>query len=545
MIVFNRYSIQSRLAISALLGFIGMLLIAAQSLVQTNTILLSEKHKQMQYLVEAVHSQINANYQKFTAGELSETQAKQAVIASINLIRYDDDNYFWINDKDATIIVHPIKPALNGKNLSSLQDANGKRIFPAFVKKAQQNSNGGIVDYLWPKPGHEVAIDKVSFVKEFKPWGWVVGSGIYIDDVDITLWDSIYRLLIDLAIITLLMFILSFCIAKSIIDPIKKTSHALANLAQADGDLTQRLPIVGNNEITELSLSFNEFITKIQSIIEKIQDSAHAVQRSSADLSSLSQKSLQSTQQQNAETAQIATASNEMVSTINEIANSATTAANLAEVANTEAKNSKIIVNESMLSVQNLSVEITNASAVISDLNDECNAIDSVLSVIQEIAGQTNLLALNAAIEAARAGEQGRGFAVVADEVRTLAGKTQEATQEINVIIAQLQEKAIEAVATISKSDQIVENAVTQANNSSQSLDSISNAIIEISNANHHIATAADQQSSVTREIDERVLAIADLSEQSTQRSLKINNGSEAVNKLGSKLSQLIKSFHI
>ena len=545
MKILNHYSIKLRLIISAVLGLLGMLLIASQSLIQTNDTLMSEKQQQIQYLVEVAHSLVESHHSDFMAGNITEEQAQQRTISAINAMRYENGNYFWINDRASNIIVHPIKPALNGKDLTSLEDPNGKNIFPAFVKKAKEDPAGGVVDYLWPKPGSETPVGKISYVKEFQPWGWVIGSGIYIDDVEASLWQSMQSLLLNLVLIALLIIILSFFIAKSIILPLNKTTEALADLAQGEGNLTQRLPINGDDEIAKLSQSFNQFTLKIQDVIKEVQASAKAVKDSSVDLSSLSQAALASNEQQNSETAQIATASNQMVSTINEIANSATTAATLAEGANGEAQTSKTIVTDSVTSVQKLSTEIINASSVISELNNECGSIDSVLSVIKAIAEQTNLLALNAAIEAARAGEQGRGFAVVADEVRTLAGRTQEATSEINTIIEQLQNKANEAVSAIATSENIAENAVEQASKASQSLDSISDAIIAILDANHHIAKAADEQSSVTREIDERVTAIAGLSEASTQRSVKINSGSEDVSKLGIQLRELIKTFQV
>lgn len=545
MKILNRYSIKVRLVILALLGLVGMLVITAESLIQTNRILLSEKQQQTQHLVEAAHSLIKASHQRFKDGKISEEQAKTDAISAVMDIRYDNGNYFWINDMNAVMVSHAIKPALNGKNLSKLADENGKLLFAEFVKLVKKTPEGGIVDYLWAKPGSDNPVQKISYVKGFTPWKWIIGTGIYIDDIEASMWLSVKGLISELVIITLLIIILSILIGQSIISPIKKTIDALADLVQGEGDLTQRLPVNGKDEMFELSHSFNQFITKIQGVVEKVQESAESIKASSLNLSDLAQDALQSNQQQNAETAQIATASNEMLSTINEIANSAKTAAELAEGASAEAKTSKSIFNKSVDSVQVLSGEIMGATTVINELNSECASIDSVLSVIEAIAEQTNLLALNAAIEAARAGEQGRGFAVVADEVRTLAGRTQVATLEINEIIAKLQTKATEAVTAMAKSADIAESTVTQAHSASDSLDSIADAIISISDANHHISTASNEQSTVTQEIDERVTAVAQLSEESTVRSGEINTGSDEVSKLGLKLTDLIKTFKV
>jgi len=520
-----------------------MILIGEQSLTQTNRALVTEKQQQMQYLVETVHSLVESHYKDFTTGNRTEEQAKLEAIKAIKQVRYDTDNYFWINDENATVIMHPIKQSLNGKNLSSLQDANGKYIFTAFIKTAKAQSTGGVVDYLWPKPGSEVAIDKISFVKEFKPWGWIIGSGVYINDIQDSLWSAMRQLLTYVIIITTFILILSFFTVRSIISPIQKTTSPLTNLA--NGDLTQRLPINGQDEIAKLSQSFNEFIAKVQGIVKDVQHSSEVVNHSSSDLSSLSEKALQSSKQQNLETTQIATASNEMLNMSTEIASNATTAANLTKNANTEVQTSKTIVDESVRSVHHLSTEISGASSVISKLENRCQSIDSVLSVIQAIAEQTNLLALNAAIEAARAGEQGRGFAVVADEVRTLAGRTQVATLEINNIIAQLQDEANQAVVAISASENIAENTVEQSNKASLSLGTIADSITAISDTNQHIATEAEEQSNITRGIDERVIAIADLSEQSTDYSINIHNASEELSHLGTQLRELIKKFKV
>ncbi|WP_028866120.1 methyl-accepting chemotaxis protein [Psychromonas aquimarina] len=544
MDMLNRFSISSRLALIAVITLLGVLLVTGQSLLEINDGLLAAKSKQTQNMVDAAHAVMNGYHKQFKNGELSEDDAKALALNAVKTMRYDNGNYFWVNDYSPTIIMHPVKPQLAGRDLSGVKDTNGKHLYLEFVRVAKE-SGSGHVDYLWEKPGADDPLEKISYVKAFKPWGWIIGTGIYVDDVR----DSTWQLAADLAVyvILIILFLLAglFFIAKSIVVPIRSTTSVLEDLSKGEGDLTVRLPVNGEDEVAKLSSSFNEFVEKIHNIIVSVQKSSAEVEISASELLSKSMESVASTEQQNAETAQIATASNEMVSTINEIAHSASTAAGLAQGANSEALEGKKVVTESASSVENLSTEIQSASAVIIELDSECNSIDSVLSVIKGIAEQTNLLALNAAIEAARAGEQGRGFAVVADEVRTLAGRTQGATLEINGIIEQLQNKAQEAVSAIETSGSIAVIAVEQATKASDSLDAIADSVNSISDANDHIATAAEEQSAVTREIDERVVVIADLANATNEIASDINSGSDTLKKLGQNVSELMATFKV
>ncbi|WP_019613955.1 methyl-accepting chemotaxis protein [Psychromonas ossibalaenae] len=544
MDMLNRFSISSRLALIAVITLLGVLFVAGESLLQINEGLLVAKSKQTQNMVDAAHGVVSGYYEQFKSGELEEQDAQTLALNAVKTMRYDNGNYFWVNDYSPTIIMHPVKPQLAGKDLSGVKDSNGKHLYLEFVRVAKE-SGAGHVDYLWEKPGSSDPLEKVSYVKAFKPWGWIIGTGIYVDDVRASTW----QLAADLAVyvVVIIVFLLAglFFIAKSIVIPIRSTTSALQDLSKGEGDLTVRLPVNGEDEVAKLSSSFNEFVEKIHNIIVSVQKSSAEVEVSASELLSKSMESVASTEQQNAETAQIATASNEMVSTINEIAHSASTAAGLAQGANSEALEGKKVVTESANSVENLSTEIQSASAVIIELDSECSSIDSVLSVIKGIAEQTNLLALNAAIEAARAGEQGRGFAVVADEVRTLAGRTQGATLEINGIIEQLQSKAQEAVSAIETSSSIAVIAVEQAAKASDSLDSIAGSVNSISDANDHIATAAEEQSAVTREIDERVVVIADLANATNEIASDINSSSDTLKKLGQNVSELMATFKV
>ena len=542
MNILNRYSISYRLALAGAIALFGLLLISFEAMFLINKTLMQEKSTQTQNMVESVHSIIDGYYQQYKNGDITEEQAQQLAKQNVNVLRYAQGNYVWINDMGPTMIMHPIKPALIGKDLSQVKDPNGKYLFVEFVNAVKQ-SGAGTVDYFWSKPGSDEPVAKTSYVKSFQPWGWVIGTGVYLDDVDEMMQSVILRLLIDESVIFVLLIFSIFFIAKSIVGPIKNTADALEDLAKGEGDLTSRLPIQGKDEIARLSLAFNDFVEKIHTLVGSVKVSAEEVVRASNELVSKSHTGVAGAENQSAETAQIATASNEMVSTINEIASSASTAAELAQGANLETQAGKEIVNTSAKSVEQLSTEIQMASTVVTELDGECDSIDSVLSVIKAIAEQTNLLALNAAIEAARAGEQGRGFAVVADEVRTLAGRTQSATLEINAIIDQLQSKAKSAVQAIENSSTKAEDAVTQALKAIDSLDSIFETITSISDANSHIATAAEQQSAVTREIDERVVVVSDLAEQSNTLASDINTESELINRLGTQVNEQMSAF--
>lgn len=544
MNILNKFSIGSRLGLTAIITLLGLILITGLSLVKINETLLAEKSIQTQNLVDSAHGVIQGYYDQFEKGNLTENQAKERAMNAVKMMRYDNGNYFWINDYVPSIVMHPVKPQLIGKDLSNMQDSNGLYLYLEFVKIAK-NQGSGNVSYVWTRPGTDGTLDKVSYVKAFKPWKWVIGTGLYIDDIKMSMWQIGKSLAVYVVFIILLLLAGSFFIAKSIVLPIRKTISLLEDLSKGEGDLTARLPVQGQDEVAKLSTSFNEFVDKIHRIIISVQKSSSEVELAASELVSTSAESVAGTEQQNAETAQIATASNEMVSTINEIANSAATAAGLAQGANKEALHGKNVVTESADSVTNLSTEIQSASSVIIELDNECGSIDTVLSVIQGVAEQTNLLALNAAIEAARAGEQGRGFAVVADEVRTLAGRTQGATLEINEIIEKLQNKAKEAVAAIENSASIADIAVEQANKASDSLGTISDAVNAISDANDHIATAAEEQSAVTREIDERVLVIADLANATNKGALHISNNSEDLKQLGQNLTEIMNTFKV
>ncbi|MBP7664587.1 MAG: methyl-accepting chemotaxis protein, partial [Shewanella sp.] len=308
----------------------------------------------------------------------------------------------------------------------------------------------------------------------------------------------------------IISIVIGLWVNRSVMNPINDILSKL-KLIHQDSDLTVKFTTFNHDELGQISTSLTQVIEHLRGILHSIAEAANTVNSSANELSSFTQATNKRMQQQQAETEQTATAMNEMTATVAEVAQSASAAADSAKDADTYAANGNNIVMQSISSMSQLSDQIQKTAQVIGFLSNESQNIGRVLDVIKSIAEQTNLLALNAAIEAARAGEQGRGFAVVADEVRTLAQRTQKSTQEIEAMIATLQQGVKEAVNAMEIGINQVDDANDKANQAGQALKEIVSSVDSITELNTHIATAAEEQSSVAESINRSIIAISDI----------------------------------
>ena len=356
---------------------------------------------------------------------------------------------------------------------------------------------------------------------------------------------ALFRVLAIGAFSLVLSLLLALALARSIIQPLSQTTHSLRNIAAGDGDLTARLEAKGKDELTDLANSFNQFAEHIQQIIKQVGAATVQLAAAAEQLSAASTETSNQAQRVQAETLQVATAMNEMTATVAEVADNADQTSFSAGSANTLAQGGKQKLATTQKTITELASELASAAQTINYLSDHSQAITRILDVIRDISEQTNLLALNAAIEAARAGEQGRGFAVVADEVRTLAGRTQTATVDIQQMILRLQEGAENAVTSMTQSNSKVISSVDSTEEADIALNQIVEAIETINNMNVQIAEAARQQAQVADEINHNISLITDAAEMTSSSTSQVHIAADELARLANDLQNQIKHFKV
>ena len=337
----------------------------------------------------------------------------------------------------------------------------------------------------------------------------------------------------------------AWLISTLVVSPLRNAVAAMEDIAQGEGDLTHRLDVKGKDEIAQLARAFNLFADKIRDTIAQVTGATSQLAAAAEEMSHISTETSNGVQRQRSETEQVATAMNEMTATVQEVARNAESAAEAARGADEESSRGQQVVSESVASIDTLAGEVEHAAGVIQRVEQDTESIGTVLEVIQGIAEQTNLLALNAAIEAARAGEQGRGFAVVADEVRSLASRTQSSTQEIKEMIERLQANAQDAVSVMEGGREKARTSVDFASKAGEALERITGAVNAIATMNNQIAEAARQQGEVSEEINRNVVNISQVAEETSGSTTQMANASQELARLAADLQGLVGRFKV
>jgi methyl-accepting chemotaxis protein len=431
-----------KLTAVAIIAAIGVLLMSATRLAAIRPAEMDARQTKVRNLVESAQS-LAASYHKRVLDKKATTeQAQRDTLAALRDMRYDQKEYFWVNDMRAWMLMHPIKPELDGTDVSTMADPNGKRLFVEFVKTVEADG-AGFVNYLWPKPGHPNPVPKISYVSGFAPWNWVIGTGIYIDDVDTIVAEKRRVVVVQtLAVLVGILVVLGF-VSAAISRPLRGLTVAMRRLAA--GDLDVQLPQTGRDEVGQMG-------TAVRVLHENLV-AKHTLEQENAALQERAED------ERRRATAELAEQLQATVSAILERLADAVTS--MQDVAADLGRRTGDLVGsvreisgragESTAAATRAAREAADVSGTVTGLTSAAETIGGVITVIRAVAAQTNLLALNATIEAARAGELGKGFAVVANEVKELAQQSARATDEIAREVESIQTTSQEAAAVMGR----------------------------------------------------------------------------------------------
>ena len=537
-----KLTVKYKLLLLTLLTLVSLTAIIVVSIQTLKFNLLEDRQIKTKHLTQTATDTVKYFYSQFQQGNFTEDAAKQHALSALNAMHYDGEEYFWVNSKDYVMLSHP-KKSLVGQNIEYISDPNGVYLFVEMMKVINIKGEG-IVEYQWHKKGTDQPIDKVSYVKLFQPWGWVVGTGIYLDDVDDIFWENAQTLIMTGVIFLLLTTWLSHQIGKNIYKPLHKMRELMVQV-NTSNDLTLTLKAQGSDELGDIGRAFNKMIADFRGVLISISNSSASLAAQAEELSVVTEQINQGMSSQRSDVTVAELAANEMELAIREVSENTHVTLEATRGATDQTNHCAEVLNNNIVSIRDLGERVEKSAGQIIELKNASKNIGDIVSTIQGIAEQTNLLALNAAIEAARAGEQGRGFAVVAAEVRVLASRTQDSTSNITSVIESLQQGIEESVQNMMQCQRQAEDSVTLAQQAGVLVSGMQKSMLAVTDLNHVISTATEQQHVSTSQVKDIINQINVMAEQTTASAAHTAQSSENLASFATDLNDLVASFKV
>lgn len=538
----NSLRVSTRIQLLVGLMLVGLIALCLTALFQLKTSMMDDRKEKTKNLVEISLGVITHHHKLFSEGKLSEEDAKIAARNSLRPLRYGKNDYYFGFETSGVYFLHGGNQAVEGQNKLDLKDTNGKFLVKDLIAAAQ--TGGGFVEYWFPRAGQQTSEPKISYAALFAPWNWVIGTGIYFDDVERE-YKQAATLLGGISFgLVVLLSLIGWRVGGSVLRQLGGEPIIAADIMRrvASGDLTAS---VGNAPKDSLLGALDDMVKSLRDLMSQLTANANQLVSNAEQIKHASAEVSKAADHQTDATSSMAAAIEQLTVSSNHISDSARdTEADSRNAMALSAEGAQR-VGQATMAIQKIATTVTDASGRIRALEERAKQVSSIANVIKDIAGQTNLLALNAAIEAARAGEQGRGFAVVADEVRKLAERTSSATTEIEQMILGIQSDTVGAVEAMSAALPEVEHGVQLANHASESLRGIEEGAGRTLDRIGEVASATREQSVASTSIAQRVEEIAQMVEETTITIRGTADAADHLEHIAQELKQQVGRFKL
>lgn len=537
-------TLKLKFTFASLLIFAALLILSIISLMTMKVASESDNETRIYQLFKTTYNTIIQVEKMVDENIITIEDGKKLVTKILRENKYSDHEYVYVADENLNFIAAPLDPELHGSSFNDFKDANGNSV--GEILFAAVNKTSSIARYIWTTIREGEVVEITSIAQRTPKWNWVVGTGISHTETEERFWSTAkWMVLASFSLAILISFLLFFFVRDLLRILGGEPSEVLTVVQKvAKGDLAFKVDAfdIPNDSIygstLQMKESLHHMLLSVNQSVEGFRTELNETDRRMQNMDAVSQS-------QNNETDMVATAMVEMTSSSKTVLEYAQNTAGATRKADSEGDQARTLTDASSASLMSLVTTVSEAGDVIEELGGDVANIVSVLDVIRSIAEQTNLLALNAAIEAARAGEQGRGFAVVADEVRSLAGRTQDSTKEIQTMIERLQSASSRAVASIKMSIESSQTTVKKSEESSEALQRIAESLSMITEMSHHIAEAAGEQTRVGEDISARIVTISDNARNGSDIASGARCSTEKMRMQAAKLEEELGTFHL
>jgi methyl-accepting chemotaxis protein len=507
VLALRRRSLLTKLYIA--MGLVALPLLLLQPLYVLPAIraqLSAERERSMRQMVEMAYGVLETNEARVRAGELTVAQAQDQAAQLLQQLRYEGSEYFWVNDLSTRLVMHPHLPSMLGMDLTSYRDAAGKAVFVDIVKLAREQGEG-FISYLATRPGETTPLPKESYVKLFAPWGWVVGTGIYVEDIDREISAFQAQLWVSAGIALVLTLLVGAAFSRVVVRPVRELAAAAHRVEK--GDLSVTVPVNSQDEVGKLGQAFN---TMVQGVREMVKGLANVAVSTAADADAIrrfADNLSRSTREQSDQLQQLAESVQQMSRGLSQEAEQALTAADSAAANGHLAEEGGSVVRAASRKISELVEVVQKSEERVVRLQASGTVVAQMLQLIQDVSNETSVLAVNTAIEAARAGEHGKGFGVVASEVRKLADRSRAAVEQIEHLLKKNQEDISVAAALMRDGTTKVEEGMSLSSEAGETLSRIVNGAREIHLRVGQLAMDSTRQSTSGARIAERIQSIS------------------------------------